>query len=168
MLDFSSLSPSCFSSFSLWFFGLLSPLLKPKTHFLKPKILCGGGSGEGRRGRGLSSIVVAWVSLFVSLFIFLSLSLISHPFLSLSPLFSFFLSIFPWINPPWWRWGVGFMDRWLGFIIPDVGFIFGGMCFMDQGMSFIFGGVGGWISLFLSLVVVVFVGRWWVIWWWCG
>ena len=53
------------------------------------------------------------------------------------------------------------MDRWLGFIIPDVGFIFGGMCFMDQGMSFIFGGVDGWISLFLSLVVVVFVGRWW-------
>ena len=83
-------------------------------------------------------------------------------------LIPFFLSIFPWINPPWWRCGVGLMDWWLGFIIPDVGFIFGGMNFMVQWMGFIFGGVGGRISLFLGLVVVVFVGRWWVIWWWCG
>ena len=55
------------------------------------------------------------------------------------------------------------MDRWPGFIIPDVGFIFGGMGFMDQWMGFIFGGVDGQISLFLGLVVVVFVGWWWVI-----
>ena len=83
----------------LWF-ALSSPLLKPKTHFLKPKILCGCGSGEGRRGRGLSSIVAAWVSLFVSLFIFLSLSVISRPFLSLSPLFYLFFSLYLPLNQP--------------------------------------------------------------------
>ena len=123
MLDFSSLSPSCFSSFSLWFFGLHSPLLKPKTHFLKPKILCGGGSDEGRRGRGLSSIVVAWVSLFVSLFIFLSFSLISRPFLSLSPLFYLFFSLYLPLNQPSMvemRCGIhgsvaGFHHPWCGF-----------------------------------------------------
>ena len=58
---------------------------------------------------------------------------------------------------------MGLMDQWLGFIIPDVGFIFGGMGFIDQWMSCIFGGVGGRISMFLGLVVVVFVGWWWVI-----
>ena len=58
---------------------------------------------------------------------------------------------------------MGLMDQWLGFIIPDVGFIFGGTDFMDQWIGFIFGGVGGWISLFLGLVVVIFVGWWWVI-----
>ena len=91
------------------------------------------------------------------------LSLIPHPFLSLSPLFFFFSFYLP-LNQP------SMVEMWrethesvVGFIIPDVGFIFGGMCFMDQWMGFIFGGVGGWISLFLGLVVVVFVGWQWVI-----
>ena len=34
---------------------------------------------------------------------------------------------------------------------------------MDQWMGFIFGGMGGQISLFLSLVVVIFLGLWWII-----
>ena len=54
-----------------------------------------------------------------------------------------------------WRGTHGSMA---GFIIPDVGFIFEGMGFMDQWMGFIFGGMGGRISLFLGLVVVVFCG----------
>ena len=131
----------------------------PKTHFLKPKIPSGGGSDRGRRGRGLSSMVAAWVSLFVSLFIFLSLSLISYPFLSLSTFFFFFFSLYLPFNQP------SMVEMWGGthgsvatFIIPDVVFIFRAMGFMDQWMGFIFGGVGGWISLFLGLVVVVFCG----------
>ena len=130
----------------------------PKTHFLKPKIPSGGGSGRGRCGRRLSSMVVAWVSLFVSLFIFLSLSLISHPFLSLSPLLFFFSLYLPLNQPSMVEMWPGTHGSMAGFIIPDVGFIFEGMGFMDQWMGFIFGGMGGRISLFLGLVVVVFCG----------
>ena len=32
---------------------------------------------------------------------------------------------------------------------------------MDQWTSFIFGGMGGWVSLFLGSVVLGFVGWWW-------
>ena len=74
MSDFLTLSLSYFSSLSLWFFGLLSPLLKPKTPFFsnsKPRVVvvaaevgvgppirchlpCGGGVG-------CVAVVAKWV-----------------------------------------------------------------------------------------------------------
>ena len=168
MSDFSTLSPSCFSSLSLWFFGLLSLSSNPKPIFSNPKSRVVVAAAEVGVGMGChqwwwhripSSSPSSSSSLFLWSLIPFFLSHLFFLFFSLSSL----ESTLHGGDVAWDSW----IGGWVSSSLMWVSF-FGGMGFMDQWMSFIFGGVGGRISLFLGLVVVIFVGWWWVIWWWCG